>query len=158
VGGDLVMTVLGVEYKTEIPASICHFAVKLTMRKGETMSPEQRAKISAANKGRNLGNHYAAGARAPETGERIRAARRAGTEARGPVSYGAMHKRLVKDRGAPSLCEHCGTTTAKKFEWAYTGEGHEHGAWSTNPDDYIRLCTSCHVIFDRHPLPPGGRR
>jgi hypothetical protein len=74
----------------------------------------------------------------------------------GPASYTAVHKRLNRERGRPSLCEHCGTTTAKKFEWAYTGEGHEDGAWGEDLSQYRRLCTSCHLTFDKSPR--GKRR
>jgi hypothetical protein len=165
-GGDLVMTVYEyaqirrtvIEHACENRHRVSHFAVKLAMRKGETMTPEQRAKIGAANRGNSYGAGNLGMKRTPEARARMSAARRAGTEVRGPLSYGAVHKRLAKDRGTPALCEHCGTTTARKFEWAYAGEGHELGEWSTNLDDYIRLCTKCHVIFDGHPLPPGGRR
>ena len=119
------------------------------MKKGERMSAEQRAKISAAHAGRRTGNRNAAGKRTPEMRARISAARRAGSEARAPLSYTAVHKRLRRDRGIPSLCEHCGTTTAKKFEWAFAGEGHERGTYSADLTEYIRLCTSCHLRFDR---------
>ena len=68
-------------------------------------------------------------------------------------SANAIHKRLRKLRGRPSLCEHCGTTTAKLYHWAYTGHGHDTdpAAYSTNLDDYIRLCVSCHLTFDKSP-------
>lgn len=70
------------------------------------------------------------------------------------VTYNSVHKRLRKERGTPSRCEHCGSTTAKKFEWAYTGPGHAERrfAFSADLDQYIRLCTSCHLIYD------NGRR
>ena len=86
-------------------------------------------------------------------------ARKAESERRNPsLSYTAVHKRLRRDRGTPRLCEHCGTTTAKKFEWAYAGPGHEssRAAYSTDLTDYIRLCTSCHIAFDGHPKKKGG--
>jgi hypothetical protein len=119
------------------------------MLKGQTMPPEQRALIAAALAGNRNGTASRGMKRTAEARARMSAARRAGTAARGPLSYTAVHKRLRKDRGTPSLCEHCGTTTAKKFEWAFTGEGHERGAFSADLSDYIRLCTSCHLRFDR---------
>lgn len=123
------------------------------------MPEETRAKISAALKGNRNGEGRTPGQkRTPEMRARMSAARRAGSEARGPLSYSAVHKRLRKDRGTPSLCEHCGTTMAKKFEWAYTGPGHESGAYSANLADYIRLCTSCHIKFDGHPSAKSRRR
>lgn len=67
------------------------------------------------------------------------------------ATYTAVHKRLRKERGTPSLCEHCGTTTARKFEWAYTGTDRGTGrfAFSTDLSQYIRLCTPCHYRFDQ---------
>lgn len=119
------------------------------MKRGETMPAAQRAKLSAALTGLSLGNRHASGERTAAARARVSAARPAGSEARGPLSYTAVHKRLRRDRGTPSECEHCGTTTAKKFEWAFAGEGHERGAYSADLTEYIRLCTSCHLRFDR---------
>jgi superfamily II DNA or RNA helicase len=49
------------------------------------------------------------------------------------AGYRAKHIRTEESRGAPSKCSKCGTTSAKKFEWAKTGDG-----------GYSRMCTSCH--------------
>lgn len=118
------------------------------MIKGQTMPPEQRAKIAAAMKGNASGIANRGMRRTREQRERISAGHRSAMESRGPLSYSAVHKRLRKDRGTPSRCEHCGTTAAKKFEWAFTGPGHTRGAWSADLSQYIRLCTSCHIRFD----------
>ncbi len=118
------------------------------MIKGQTMPPEQRAKIAAALKANANGTVNRGMRRTGEQRARIGAGHRAAMERRGPLSYSAVHKRLRKDRGTPSRCEHCGTTAAKKFEWAFTGEGHTRGAWSADLSQYIRLCTSCHIKFD----------
>lgn len=116
---------------------------------GEVMAPEYRAKIAVALAGNTNGTGNLGKRRTPAERARISAAQRAAHEKRCPPSYSAVHKRLRKDRGTPSLCEHCGTTTARKFEWAYTGPGHENGAYSADLSQYIRLCTSCHLTFDR---------
>lgn len=123
-----------------------------------TLSAEHRAQIAERMRGNRHGAGNAGMVRTPEGRQRMSAARRAGSEARKPLSYTAVHKRLRKDRGTPSLCEHCGTTNAKKFEWAYAGEGHEHGAWSADLAEYIRLCTRCRIAFDRNRPSPSGRR
>jgi hypothetical protein len=112
------------------------------------MKPEHRAKIAAALTGNANGTGNRGGKRTAEQRARLSAGHRAAMESRGPLSYSAVHKRLRKDRGTPRLCEHCGTTTAKKFEWAFTGAGHTKGAWSADLSQYIRLCTSCHIRFD----------
>lgn len=57
-------------------------------------------------------------------------------------TYGAYHYRVRKIRGTPSLCEVCGTTTAKKFEWANLTGRYE------DVNDYKRMCTSCHNKYD----------
>ncbi len=57
-------------------------------------------------------------------------------------TYGAYHHKVRRLRGTPSLCEICGTTHAKKFEWANL-TGHYDDI-----NDYKRMCTSCHSRFD----------
>ncbi len=62
---------------------------------------------------------------------------------RGPdATYAAFHLRVRAARGAPSKCEHCGTTSAKRFEWASISKNYE------DVNDYVRLCASCHHKFD----------
>ena len=117
------------------------------MMKDQAMPPQQRAKIAVALTGNSHGVANRGMKRTPEERSRISAAQRAAKSRTSP-SYTAVHKRLRKDRGTPSCCEHCGTATAKKFEWAFTGEGHESGGWSADLSQYIRLCTSCHIRFD----------
>ena len=57
-------------------------------------------------------------------------------------TYGGFHYKVRKLRGTPSYCEECGTTTAKKFEWAnLTGN-------YSDINDYKRMCASCHDKFD----------
>ena len=55
----------------------------------------------------------------------------------------ALHDWVRSRRGTPSKCEHCGTTTAKRFEWA--NKSHEY---KRDLSDWIRLCKKCHVKFD----------
>lgn len=58
------------------------------------------------------------------------------------ATYAACHLRVQVARGTPSRCEHCGTTSAKRFEWAnLTGR-------YSDVTDYIRLCISCHHRMD----------
>lgn len=60
------------------------------------------------------------------------------------VSYPALHAWVRKYRGTPRLCEHCGTKTAKKYEWANVSH-----KYLRDLTDWVRLCTSCHRKFDR---------
>lgn len=59
------------------------------------------------------------------------------------VGYHALHVWLAANYGKPSLCEHCGTTTAKRFEWANV----DH-VYRRVREDWMRLCTSCHRKYD----------
>lgn len=63
----------------------------------------------------------------------------------------ALHKRLYHRRGSPKLCEHCGTTTARSYDWANMTGAYE------DPSDYKRLCRSCHWRYDeKHRNFKGG--
>jgi hypothetical protein len=91
--------------------------------------PERRAKISHAMKGRTSSE---------ETKLKLSAVFRSRASA---LSYKAAHKRVYRDRGAPSLCEHCGTTDGK-FQWANISDRFD------DVMDYARLCAKCHAAFD----------
>ncbi len=54
------------------------------------------------------------------------------------AKYSTCHTRVEKLRGKPSVCEQCGTTTSKRFEWANISRKYY------DPFDYRRLCCSCH--------------
>lgn len=58
------------------------------------------------------------------------------------AGYAALHIRVQKIRGKPKKCEHCGTIKAKKYEWASKNKNY------SDPNDYIRLCKSCHLKLD----------
>jgi hypothetical protein len=60
------------------------------------------------------------------------------------VGYQGLHIRINKMLGNPSKCEICGTKTAKKFEWA-----NKSHVYKIEKTDWIRMCKSCHVIYDR---------
>ena len=62
----------------------------------------------------------------------------------GSAGYQAMHLRVAEARGTPSKCEHCGTTDAKRFEWANLSGRYD------DVNDYVRLCVSCHHKMDGH--------
>ena len=60
------------------------------------------------------------------------------------VGYSGLHIWIRKMLGSPKYCEHCKTTKAKKFEWA-----NKSHLYKRELTDWIRLCTSCHRIYDR---------
>lgn len=60
------------------------------------------------------------------------------------ITYKGAHLRVTRKRGRPSKCEKCGTTDpSKRYDWASIALPH------SNPENYIRLCRSCHLLFDR---------
>jgi len=59
------------------------------------------------------------------------------------VGYSGVHRWIVKWKGKPSVCEICGTTTAKRYDWANINHTYRRVL-----EDYIRLCTSCHRKYD----------
>ena len=63
------------------------------------------------------------------------------------VSYSAIHAWIRKKLGTPQKCEHCGSTSKKKYEWANIS-----GKYLRNLNDWIRLCTSCHRHYDKNKL------
>lgn len=63
------------------------------------------------------------------------------------VGYSGVHEWVKKWKGAPDICENCGTTTAKKYEWA-----NKDHTYKRVLEDYIRMCTPCHRAYDRDVL------
>ena len=53
------------------------------------------------------------------------------------------HKWIDLQKGKPMKCEICGTTTAKRYDWANI----DH-KYSRNLEDYIRMCRKCHFAYD----------
>jgi hypothetical protein len=61
------------------------------------------------------------------------------------TSYRSMHRWVVRQKGQPTTCEHCGKTnlTGHKIHWANINHKYKREV-----DDYIRLCVKCHKRFD----------
>lgn len=59
------------------------------------------------------------------------------------VGYGALHSWIYRQLGKPTFCSHCKSKDARKFEWA-----NKSGQYKRELDDWVRLCTSCHRLFD----------
>jgi len=62
------------------------------------------------------------------------------------ASYAAKHIWFKNNWVRPSYCEHCGKNPPeiKRFEWANTT-----GVYTRNREDYLNLCTSCHMRMDQ---------
>jgi len=104
---------------------------------GRTVPAEVRAKISATSKGRVLSE---------ETRQKLRESKR-GAKAYNwkgdEVGYLGLHHWVERELGRPSLCEHCETTTAKRFDWA-----NKSNDYKRELSDWLRLCRSCHMKYD----------
>lgn len=59
------------------------------------------------------------------------------------VGKSALHNWVVRQLGKPNKCEHCGTTTAKKYEWSNISQKYKRDV-----NDWQRLCTKCHAKYD----------
>ena len=61
------------------------------------------------------------------------------------VGYTGLHAWTKAKLGKPSICEHCGNNglNGQKIHWA--NKDHKY---RRNLDDWLRLCASCHKIYD----------
>lgn len=57
--------------------------------------------------------------------------------------YSGVHSWIVRKLGKPQKCEHCGTISAKMYDWANVD--HEY---KVDLRDWIRLCRGCHMKYD----------
>ena len=63
------------------------------------------------------------------------------------ATYAAFHYRLYSLKGRPKKCEVCGTTDeTKTYDWANLTKRYD------DPNDYKRMCRSCHWKYDRKHL------
>lgn len=116
-----------------------HFKDKNKGTTGYKFTTEQREKLSIAHLGKK---------RTPEAIAKMRESLIKNASNRKDwkgdnAGYGAIHERIKVRLGRPSKCEHCKTTTAKKYEWANISK-----EYKTDLDDWIRLCVSCHKRYD----------
>jgi len=93
-------------------------------------SDEQRAKNSAANRGRKKTPEHR---RAISLGE-------GGT---GDPSYKAIHQQLARDHPKSGVCEDCGKVGPTDYAFQHHPRPH-----TRERSDYRELCKSCHNRFD----------
>lgn len=60
------------------------------------------------------------------------------------VSYRELHKWVENHLGKPRICTFCRSTEEKKYDWANIS-----GDYHRDLEDWIRLCRSCHIRYDR---------
>ena len=108
------------------------------------LTPEHRANIAAALKG----NKNSLGIK--RTPQQIEEMRERLTGAKNPqwkggeVSYREVHKWVSNWKMMRAACEACGLV--RKLDWANVDRKYQRVL-----DDYIALCRSCHVKYDRRP-------
>lgn len=61
--------------------------------------------------------------------------------------YKYLHVKVAKAFGKPKLCEDCKTTTAKRYDWANTGDNYGY-PYVVLRENWRRLCRSCHQKLD----------
>lgn len=62
----------------------------------------------------------------------------------GVAEIEAVHNWIKQHYGKPKKCEHCKTTTAKRFEWAKK----EGCKYERKRENFMRLCAKCHRNYD----------
>ena len=60
------------------------------------------------------------------------------------VGYFSKHNWLIRHYIKSGKCEKCGTTKARRTEWANLS-----GKYLRDIKDYLELCPSCHRLIDR---------
>ena len=108
---------------------------KLSPFRGKHHSEETKEKISKAHIGKGLGeNNY----------------KWKGNN----VSYSGLHYWIIRQKGKPKICEHCGANCKeRKLTWANVNHKYRR-----NLDDFISLCYSCHKKYDlKYNLKPDNK-
>jgi len=118
----------------------------ISLMKGKKMTDDHKRKIGAANKISQIGNKNSLGHKVSKETKNIlkeytneKNAKWKGDKAN-PC---AKHAWLRRKFGSPSVCEHCGTKSAKRYEWSC-----KKHIYTRDREDYQRLCKSCHLKYD----------
>lgn len=61
------------------------------------------------------------------------------------VGYRTLHRWVEKHLGKPNVCEKCGTSNLNKKKIHWANKDHKY---KRNLKDWLRLCSSCHKIYD----------
>ena len=102
-------------------------------QKGKKLSLETRKKLSLIRKGKKRTGKILFGVLNPAwNGDK--------------ANYHQIHKWINKHWGRPKKCEYCGTIKAKRYEWASISRRCKR----SDRNDWIRLCISCHIKYDRY--------
>ena len=127
--------------KKRIPWNKGKKGVQVAWNKGLPMTWNSGKDFVKGDK-RLVGNQYAKGNKPNQTSFKK------GQTPHNKGIYSALTKASIHTwirgiKGKPRKCEDCGTTTAKAYHWSNI----DH-KYSKNPEDYRRLCVSCHLKYD----------
>lgn len=110
-------------------------------------SEETKKKMSEVHKKLGTGKWMKGRKASPETIKKMVDKARRGEENHNwkgdDVGYFSLHAWVNRKLGRPRVCDHCGTTSAKRYEWA-----NKCGLYKRDVNDWLRLCKSCHVKYD----------
>lgn len=61
------------------------------------------------------------------------------------IGYFSLHKWVARKLGKPCSCENCGyvSSNSREFHWANIS-----GEYLQDIGDWVRLCVTCHQLFD----------
>ncbi len=95
--------------------------------RGKKLSEEQKQKISEFHKGRWIGEKN--------------------SQWKGDdVGYRSIHEWVIRHKGTPTICEHCGLDAVKeKKRLCWANLSHKY---LRQLDDWARLCYTCHRKYD----------
>lgn len=105
---------------------------------GRKHSEETKAKMSVAKKGKTPANFQLCLQKAHEN-VKNRIGDKASNWKGDNVGYSGVHQWIQKILGKPNCCDRCGTTKAKRYEWANISRLYKRVV-----SDWERLCVSCH--------------
>lgn len=60
------------------------------------------------------------------------------------TAYKNLHRIIGNNYGRPLVCDDCGDTGAKRYEWANIS-----GRYLLKREDWKRLCVKCHRALDK---------
>lgn len=71
------------------------------------------------------------------------------------ISYGGLHDWIRKEKGSPLACENCPKIggNSRNYHWANIS-----GKYLRDVNDFIRLCVSCHKLFDLGKIEINGMK
>jgi hypothetical protein len=99
-----------------------------------TAECREKSRLTSCRKGKKFPH-------SEETKQKISVSKR--IKNKSDIKYVAKHHRIRFDFGIDDVCEICGTTTAKRYEWS--NKDHKY---SEKREDWQRLCSSCHRRYD----------